>query len=105
MLVALHDLDIIRKHRRLLKAQATPQTIAVFPDMIREGFQFVSVWPGLENDAIIAVTGADALDRDILLTLTVTIAEADPVGGKAIVTTLRDFASRANSIINLFDAP
>lgn len=103
LLIALHDLDIMRKHIRLIRVGVLPDTIKVSTEMFAEGFRFVSIWPDFKNDTPIAVTGIDAPERDLLLTLTIMLAETGPIGNIPVVVAINQLASLATSIIGLFD--
>ena len=102
-LVALHDLDILRKHQRLINVRMTPWAIGASPTEFKAGLEFVPTWPGLKNDAVIGTTGIDAPDCDPYMALAVQFDEAIVRGSKPLIETLCDFASLANHIIRLFD--
>jgi hypothetical protein len=105
MLIALHDLDIMRKHRRLIAVTATPQLVMITSASRGRGIKFRSVWAGFENDAIVATTDPNENASDIQIAFDVTFNEVGAVSGKLVITTLDEFASLANSIIKRFDTP
>jgi len=102
-LVALHDLDIIRKHQRLIDVRVTPWAIVISPEDYRNGLEFAPVWRGFKNDAVIGWTGINAPDCNPQISLQIEFDETLPGSNKSLLATLRDFASLAHSIINIFD--
>ena len=102
-LVALHNLDITRKHRRLIEITPVPGTIMIPTDSVKAGLRFNSMWDGFKDDAIVAWTGIGTDHSQIQIAFDITLNEAGSVAGKSIVTALNDFACLANSIIKLFD--
>src|SRR5258708_5992480 len=53
LLVALHNLDIVRKHQRLIDIRVDPWMIGISQRDIDAGFQAIPIWPRLKDDAII----------------------------------------------------
>jgi len=102
-LVALHDLDITRKHQRLIDVRISPWAIAATPAEFKAGLEFVPVWPGLKNEALIGSIGINAPDCDPHLSLRVEFNETGPIANKPLLAALCDFASLANAIIRRFD--
>jgi len=105
LLVALHDMDILRKHQRLISVKALPNMISLSPDAFRNGLQFISMWGGFQDDAVLASTHIDADSVDIHLSLDIVFNEVGAASGKGVVDALRDFANLADSIIWAFDIP
>jgi hypothetical protein len=105
LLIALHDIDVARKHRRLIGVSATPQWMTVTPGAIETGLELVRGWPGFKNDTIIATANINAPNSEFHFSLQVTLDEAGPVSGQPVIASLNQFASLVNSIIELFDTP
>jgi hypothetical protein len=97
-LVALHALDVTRKHRRLIAVRIVPSGgIWATP-----GMEFPAVWPRFEDDAIIAWTPIGAPEGQLQTALDITFDEGTLIPNEPVVTALRDFAGLAESIIKLF---
>lgn len=103
LLFALHQLDVRRKHERLLKVDLNPSMIVVAPEAYAQGFRFPTHWPGFTDGAVIGSTSIDATNSDFEITTYVTFDEADLIPDKPIITTLREFASLTDSIIKRFE--
>jgi hypothetical protein len=106
----LHNLDSTRKHRRLLAAFAEPRRMLLTTFTILSPTQapiknldWVSPWPGFKDDTVIASTDADTPDYDIRLFLHVRLVEFGGPPTESVIATLRDFASAAYAIIEIFD--
>jgi hypothetical protein len=80
LLIALHDIDIARKHRRLIGVSATPQWMTVIPSAIETGLELVRGWPGFKNDTIIATANINAPNSEFHFSLQATLDEAGPKG-------------------------
>jgi hypothetical protein len=65
----LHQLDIIRKHRRLIAVDLTPQMITISAEAHRQGVTFPAAWQGFMEGAIIATCPVDATSRGFHLSL------------------------------------
>jgi hypothetical protein len=104
-LILLHDLDIKRKHRRLLAFHPTPRKIGIAKRYITNGM-FIFNHPGFireANKTEIGKLAKGAPQPEIELHAYVAFDEAVFPKGKRVIAALDDFASLANSIINLFD--
>jgi hypothetical protein len=101
-LVALHRLDVKRKHERLIRVQLSPTSISIKPQTSIGDVHFPTPWPGFEDGAVIAWTAIDAPDCDVDIAANVTLDEAE-VGSKPLIETLRQFGGLADSIIQLFE--
>jgi hypothetical protein len=101
LLCAFHDLDLTRKHRRLLDLFAFPRGIA----FDGEGPITLEDWSGLDEKAVLVSTPATAPDGEIHVGLQIAFNEAGVTRGQDIAGPIRDFARLANSIIGLFDDP
>jgi hypothetical protein len=104
-LFALHDLDITRKHRRLVSVFSGLSAILISAGAARDGVKFVPVWQGFKNEAILATAPARASESHIHLDLEIRFTEPRIVSHRPLIKILREFASLAESIIALFDGP
>jgi len=103
LLFPLHQLDIVRKHDRLIRAKLVPSMVTVSPEVHRQGLEFPAAWPGFEDGAVIAWTNIDATESDFHIAAEVAFNETKLIGDRPVGTTLRQFAGAANSIIQLFE--
>lgn len=104
-LVALHKLDITRKHRRLIGVRLVPSSIVVTPEAQRSGLGFPNIWPGFQEDAVIAWTRIDAAHSGFQMALQITFNEAELLPSRPVTSALSDLAALATSIVQLFDTP
>lgn len=100
LLVALHQLDLTRKHRRLLDTFIFPRGIAFSPGI--HGDMEMEVWDGFKEGAILFSTPASSADTDVTIGLNVAFDEAGPMHGKNFTSSIRDFARTAKNILVLF---
>jgi hypothetical protein len=103
LLFALHKLDIMRKHQRLIDVRMVPWAIAASPAAFKAGLEFVPGWPGLKNDAVIGWTHIDAPDCNPDMSLKVQFDETIASTNNHLVGALCDFTSLAYAIVKLFD--
>jgi hypothetical protein len=106
-LTLLHDLDIERKHRRLLIFHPTPRKLGIAKRYITSGM-FVFNSPGfirMANKTEIGKLAKGAPIPQIELHAYVAFDEALFPKGQRVIAALDDFASLASSIIKLFDEP
>lgn len=103
LLFALHHTDIMRKHRRLLDLVATPRNISYWEGA--GGLRFVyRRGDQLEHGTILArVPLGTSPNYRVHLRLEITLRNAGVVSGKPVIAALCDFASLAESIVQLFD--
>lgn len=102
-LVAMHELDILRKHRRLIDVKFDPSGVIVSPDTYAAGFEMTPVWQGLKNDAIIGSMPINAPKCNVHITLHIKFDEAVSPSTSSLLPALYNFAGLAESIIELFD--
>jgi hypothetical protein len=102
-LFALHHFDVVRKHERLLDVRTIPGAVMVSPAAHCQGLQFRSIWPGFNDDAVIAWTSIDATDCQFQMTLSVTFNEGDLIANEPVEQALRDFWRMATMIIEMFE--
>ena len=105
LLFALHQLDIVRKHRRLLDVRMDPSIMIVAAEGPNTGLEFPTVWPGLKNDAVVAWTHISAADTQIQITLEIAFEGTGLpiVEGKFVPLILPEFYGKVSSIIKMFD--
>jgi len=101
-LCSLHDLDLTRKHRRLLKAFVFPRGIGLvgFPYPVTTG-----EWHGCNEKTVLAATDASHPDGEINIGLHIAFGESGPIHGDNFIAKIRDFARLASAIVKLFDTP
>jgi len=77
-LCSLHDLDLTRKHRRLLKAFVFPRGIGLvgFPYPVTTG-----EWHGCNEKTVLAATDASHPDGEINIGLHIAFGESGPIHG------------------------
>jgi hypothetical protein len=107
ILCILHDLDILRKHVRLLSVEVTPRTFVVsaWGDAIN-AFMPVStgyVRTGPEETTIGLISKNATEQPRIKLTPQVSFSEAAHLPRREVITALHEFANFATSIIREFD--
>jgi hypothetical protein len=107
MLCILHDLDNLRKHVRLLDVGVSPRSfiVSAWGEAINA---FVPVSAGYvrtgPDETTIGMISKSATEQpNIKLTPQVSFSEAAHLPRREVITALRQFASLANSIIELFD--
>lgn len=103
LLVALHELDKTRKHRRLLNAFQFPRGIGVAPRDGRSVTWHVGQWCGFNEESVLIWTDATASDCDVRIGVFVAMDEAGPLHGENFTATIRKFAGLAEQIVCLFD--
>jgi hypothetical protein len=111
-LVALHELDIVRKHERLVDVNILPGRIRIDGDAAAVGLAPPPKWPRFQNDAVIALGPLSTSERNIHMSLDVTLDEPFHLiglslinGRPLVVPTLFNFARLAAGIIQRFDYP
>lgn len=101
-LYAIHRLDILRKHQRLIGVTVKPTNIVTTPESWRDGLRFLPAWNGFKNDAIVATTGIDASRYDILFTLQIAFEGTGVSDGALAEELLAQFAGRVDQILGMF---
>lgn len=99
LLCALHELDLTRKHRRLLKTVVTPR-----------GMNFAGLggevttydWPTFDEDALLVSTPASAADGEVTVNLQVALNEAGVSRGEDCAGSIRNLARATFDIIIRF---
>ena len=103
MLSAVHNLDIARKHRRLVAIFGYAEPLAITGYGAPPRMRF-NPWVRIENDAVLATGDATATHHEIQLLLDISFDEAEFLDRKPVLPTLCEFADLAESIIKLFDS-
>lgn len=105
LLFAMHQLDIQRKHRRLIAVRLDPSIMIVAAEGPTTALDFPTVWPGLKNDAVVATTGIGATNDQIEITLDIAFEGTGlpAVDGKFVPGVLAEFYGKVSSIIKMFD--
>jgi hypothetical protein len=102
-LVALHDLDVMRKHRRLVEASLDIQRWGITGFGLNAAFP--DTWVRLEDETPNIWIAAGAKDYKLDVTIDVTLRKPlVPTRGR-LAPTLHEFARTAYNIIGLFDGP
>jgi hypothetical protein len=100
LLVALHNLDLTRKHRRLLDIYAFGRGIGFV------GFQGGTItrhrWEGFKEEAVLISTPADATDGEVTLGLNIAFDEPGTLYGENFTAVIRSFAKMAYDTLVLF---
>ncbi len=109
LLYALHNLDIVRKHVRLLTAEIMPRhmTVSGWGD-VTKNFTFLSTgWmrQSGDNETVIGLLAKGAEKPRIKLTMQISLSESLYLPHREIVTTISQFAKLATGIIREFDFP
>lgn len=100
LLCALHDLDVTRKHRRLLDTFIFPRGISFTPGLAGE--VTIGDWHGFNEKTVLFITSANAPDSDVTVGLHVAFDEAGSMHGKNFTATISEFARLAKNILLLF---
>jgi hypothetical protein len=106
---SLHQLDIMRKHRRLLTVIAEPDFFSVEGAGIHKYFTpvatgFMRADNASERKVVLGLMAKDAPPYGMKFAPYVAFDETAITGRKRVVRTLYDFATLATSIIKLFDS-
>jgi hypothetical protein len=96
-LIALHELDNLRKHSRLIDVRIDPVAVVVSTPSV----EFPTRWV-FENDAVIAWMALGEEKGQLEAPLQIVFDEATLFPNHPVVPTLSDLARFAESIINLF---
>jgi len=104
LLCALHELDLTRKHRRLLDAFILPRGIGFNPALRHYGIEICD-WYNFKEEAILVKAAADVPDADVTIGLHVAFDEAGSMQGKSVTASISEFAYMAYSILEGFSRP
>ncbi len=104
LLWSLHQLDIMRKHRRLLHVEARFRAVHLIGQGIRATFEPVaSGWITIDNKTILGRLKRGTPKPDCELSTYIAFDEAVLARIEPVIDTLRKFAGLAHFIIELFD--
>jgi hypothetical protein len=107
LLVELNQLDIMRKHRRLIDVDIVPHNLFI-PHIgpIGNVFEGDVTYPSRKQDkTVLGRIRKDATSRKIKFIPKVTLSEPRSAQNKQVIEAINQFASLAHSIIKLFDTP
>ncbi|MFI4998525.1 MAG: hypothetical protein ACHQK9_01495 [Reyranellales bacterium] len=102
-LYALHQLDILRKHERLLRFEVFVSQFSMDVAAAEQGFERVFPWPGFEEDALIGRTNLNATSHDLQLEISVLFHETSFFPAQPIVPLLRQLRGTAHSVVQRFE--
>ena len=102
LLYALHHLDIVRKHQRLISVSASARGIYFFNWAAAPQTDLSYAGTPLEHGTVLARVPRGS-NYQVKLRLEVTLSEAGILSGSPIASSLRKLAGHASSIIKLFD--
>jgi hypothetical protein len=101
ILYSLHQLDIMRKHRRLVSVTPRQQSMAVIRWGIHQPPELI--YSGTFEDGAPLYRLPTKTDTQFQVSIAVTFTETPFARHRPVVDTLRAFAVRANQIISMFD--
>jgi hypothetical protein len=104
LLWALHQIDITRKHRRLLKTAIMPRGIGFNPGLPHGAATFVAkTWDCFYEGTVLFHTPAEFHDTEVDLGLVVLIDEAEcGLRGENLISTIEKFAKIAYEALERF---
>lgn len=102
---ALHQLDIMRKHRKLLTVITDNRYFQISGAGVLRDYKSLSTGFMVVNDqeSVVGLIRKGAPNYEMQFTGEVAINETDLMPRKAVISALDDFASFAKSVIGLFD--
>jgi hypothetical protein len=102
---ALHQLDIMRKHKKLVAAMVHPRQLTVMgPGRLEDYLTVLATgWVAVQNKPILGLLAKNAPKPDFKFSGYISFDEAALIGRMPVVQALHQFASLAESIIKLFD--
>jgi hypothetical protein len=105
LLYALHLLDIVRKHQRLLSVQIHPAKFSIMGWGMGQHFEPLSIpWLRSGNDeTVLGLLAKGAPQPQMKLAMQVALDETTYLPGMNIIRALNEFATLANSIIRKFE--
>ena len=103
LLYALHQLDILRKHERLLRFEVFVSQFTMDVASAEQGFERVFPWPCFEEDALIGRTDINAASYDLQLEISVLFHETSFFPAQPIIPLLRQLRGTAHSIVQQFE--
>lgn len=104
LLVTLHELDLTRKHRRLLEIYSFARGIGLtgFEGIEIERIRWAKEWKGFKDEAILISTDAHAPDGNVHLGLNVAFREYGTLYGENFTAVIRDYIRLGYEVIAKF---
>jgi hypothetical protein len=105
-LCALHRLDIVRKHKRLIEPAVLPHlvTVSAWGFQPSDVFTPVAHWISGNGETVLGLLKKDRVDEPkIKIAPYIAIYETGPFHRREVIETIRTFAALANSAVKLFD--
>jgi hypothetical protein len=102
LLWTLHNMDIVRKHRRLVKAESWTPGVSVYRAGHRPDIDAMMGRQPPPEGYILARNPVDP-NYNVEVRIAVTLPEAGPLSRETIIEALREFANASQTVINLFD--
>ncbi len=100
----LHQLDIMRKHRRLLNVTISPAWLSI-TGIKREHFVLPKGHVGANGETLLVILFPDAAEGQFNGTFFIALNEAGYYGTLPVYFALRQLASIVQSAIAMFDVP
>ncbi len=102
LLWALHRLDILRKHKRLLEIGIWPGSMRVSGWGLRNGFSTVASFVSVNGETVLGLISKGA-QAQVQVAPEIAINETGLMPSQAFIVALHDFAKLATEIIARFD--
>jgi len=102
-LYALHQLDILRKHERLMRMEVFLTQLSMDQAAADQGFERVFPWPSFEENALIGRTSLDATSHDLQLEISVLFNETSFFPAQPVIPLLRQLRGTAHSVVQRFE--
>jgi hypothetical protein len=102
LLWTLHNMDIVRKHRRLVKAESWTPGVSVYRAGHRPDIDPKMGRQPPPEGYILARNPVDP-NYSVEVRIAVTLPEAGPLSRETIIEALREFANASQTVINMFD--
>ena len=100
LLYSLHKMDVLRKHQSLIATHADLGRMTLGGPGIDA--EFPVSWPSFENETVLVWIARDAPNYDLDITCEITLTQTPTLVRMPAADSLRNFASLAYTIINLF---
>jgi hypothetical protein len=104
---ALHQLDIMRKHKKLAAAMIHPGRFSIMGwGKIEDYFTMIATgWIAVQNKTVLGLLAKDAPKPNFKFTGYISFDETALIGRMPVVQALHQFASMVEAIIKSFDGP
>jgi hypothetical protein len=104
LLIALHDLDITRKHKRLIVVNMTSMFAMVRHFGAGRKTSFLPLACAFENDAELGIVDVEADHENVDIAFQPSLNEAGPLSGEHLIGALQKLAHLTTAIIERFDS-